>query len=93
MKTQLVFHQKVTNEKGGTVEVKIWELPQTSKDKPHGYRYSLVYILNGTRIIGYDNGERKGDHRHYGNREEPYRFISIERLFEDFYRDIRRCSR
>jgi len=93
MKTQLVFYQKVTDEREGTVEIKIWKLSKTSKDKPHGYRYSLVYILNGIRVIGYDNGEKKGDHRHYGNREEPYIFISIEKLFEDFYRDIRRYSR
>ena len=31
-------------------------------DKPHGYRYSLAYIVDGERVIGYDNGEGKGDH-------------------------------
>ena len=24
-------------------------------DKPHGYKYSLVYIVKGERVIGYDN--------------------------------------
>ena len=92
MKTQLVFHKKITNEKGNTVEIKIWKLPEYPKDKPHGYRYSLVYIINGRRVIGYDNGERKGDHRHYENREEPYQFEGIEKLFEDFYQDIKRFN-
>lgn len=93
MKTELVFHQKVNDEKGGTVEIKIWKLPESSLDKPHRYRYSLVYILNGRRVIGYDNGERKGDHRHYETKEEPYRFENIEKLFEDFYQDIKRFQR
>lgn len=92
MKTQLVFHQKVTGEQGETVEIKIWKLPESTADKPHGYRYSLAYILNGWRVIGYDNGERKGDHKHFKNQEEPYQFESIEKLFHDFYQDIKRLK-
>ena len=82
MKTELVFHQKVTGAKGDTVEIKIWKLPESTSDKPHGYRYSLAYIINGRRVIGYDNGERKGDHRHYQNREEPYQpLINFFKIF------------
>jgi len=50
----------------------------------------MVYIREGKRVLGYDNHEGKGDHRHYGEREEQYRFTSIDKLFEDFYEDIRR---
>jgi len=59
-----------------------------SKDKPHGYKYSLVYIVDDERVIGYDNAEGKGNHRHYRNKEEPYGFVNLRRLVEDFYRDI-----
>jgi hypothetical protein len=89
MKAELVMHQKVTNEDGDTVEIKIWQLTATNADKPHGYRYSFAYIVNGERVIGYDNGEGKRDHRHYRGKEEPYHFESIDRLFDDFYSDIR----
>jgi len=92
MKTELVFHQKVTGEKGDTVEIKIWKLSASTPDKPHGFRYSLAYIFNGRRVIGYDNAERKGDHRHYQNKEEPYQFETIDKLFRDFYRDIKRFN-
>jgi len=44
--------------------MKIWQVP-VSEDKPHGYKYSLVYIVGGERLIGYDNAEGKGDHRHF----------------------------
>lgn len=84
------MHEKINDIDGNTVEIKIWQLPLSSAYKPHGYRYSLAYVVNDRRVIGYDNGEGKGDHRHYGDREEPYRFLNIDRLINDFYEDIRR---
>jgi len=93
MKAILVRHQKVTDERGNTIEVKIWRLPEGKKDKPHGYRYSLSYIADGRRVFGYDNGEGKGDHRHYKGTEKPYLFESIDRLFDDFLEDVRRYEK
>ena len=83
----LVFHEKITDELGNTVEMKIWRVP-TSKDKPHGYKYSLVYIVGGERIIGYDNAEGKGDHRHIMGNESTYRFRGLRRLVRDFEEDM-----
>ena len=90
MRAVLVRHIKVIDELDNTIEIKIWNIPEPTKDKPHGYKYSLVYIVNGKRVIGYDNSEGKGDHRHYGGTEKPYKFKSIDKLFEDFKRDIGR---
>jgi predicted transcriptional regulator len=90
MKALLVRHVKVIDELGNIVEIKIWKLPKPTTDKPHGYKYSLVYIADGERVIGYDNAEGKGDHCHYGKIEKLYEFKNIDKLFEDFYRDIRR---
>ena len=59
-----------------------------TQDKPHGLKYSLVYIEKGKRIIGYDNAEGKGDHRHYLDKEYPYKFTSIDKLIEDFWADL-----
>ena len=84
---RLFLHDKITDEWGNTIEVKLWQVPPTV-DKPHGFKYSLVYIVDGVRVIGYDNGERRGDHRHYGPREEPYIFISPRQLVEDFRHDV-----
>jgi hypothetical protein len=90
MKAQLIEYLKTTDEIGNILEIKIWQLPESTKDKSRGYKYSIVYIVNGERIIGYDNAEGKGDHRHYKGKEEPYNFKDIDTLFEDFYNDIRR---
>ncbi len=91
MKVELIFHEKVVEPDSSIIEVKIWAVAPTT-DRSHGYKYSMAYIKSGKRIVGYDNSEGKGDHRHYGDREEPYRFTGIDKLFEDFYRDVRRVK-
>lgn len=93
MKAQLVRHDKVIDELENIIEVKMWQLPEPTEDKPHGYKYSLVYIVNDERVIGYDNAEGKGDHKHIKGRIEPYRFINLKKLAHDFYRDIERYKR
>lgn len=92
MKTKLIRHDKLTDELGNTVEIKLWKVPPTA-DKPKGYKYSLVYIVKGERVIGYDNSERKGDHRHYGDRQEPYTFTTLRQLAYDFMFDVEKYKR
>lgn len=87
MKARLVRHIKVREDDGGIIEVKVWEVGP-AQDKPHGYKYSLAYIVNGERVIGYDNAEGKGDHRHYRDKTERYSFKSLKKLADDFYGDI-----
>ena len=83
---------KIADEAGNTIEIKMWVVPKTVY-KPYGFKYSLVYIVNNKRILGYDNAEGKGDRRHYKKREEPYLFVSLEKLAEDFYRDVEQIKK
>jgi len=92
MKAKLIKHDKITDEAGNTIEIKMWVVPKTA-NKPYGFKYSLVYIVNNKRILGYDNAEGKGDHRHYKKREEPYLFVSLEKPAEDFYRDVEQIKK
>lgn len=92
MKSKLIRHIKIRENNGNIVEIKMWQVTP-SPDKPHGYKYSLVYIVKGKRVIGYDNGEGKGDHRHYFGKTEPYSFINLRKLAEDFYRDIEKYKK
>jgi predicted transcriptional regulator len=48
----------------------------------------LVYIVNGQRVLGYDNAEGKGHRRHSGALEEAYKFISLKKISADFIKDI-----
>lgn len=43
-----------------------------------------MYVVNGLRIVGFDNERGKGDHCHLDGTEMPYAFTSVEQLIEDF---------
>lgn len=89
MTAELVLHEKITDESGNTIEMKIWRVP-VSSHVPHGMKYSLVYIVNGERVIGYDNAEQRGDHRHIRGVETKYVFRSVRQLVRDFQADVAR---
>lgn len=89
MRAKLVYHVKKYHIDGSFQEIKIWQIPKI-KDKPHGLKYSFAYVSEGERVVGYDNAERKGDHKHYKGREYPYRFQSLKQLWKDFKKDIQR---
>lgn len=86
-----IFHQKAVKDNTIT-EMTLWKVT-VSKDKPHGLKYSLVFVVDGRRVVGYDNGEGKGDHRHHGKREETYAFKDVDGLLKDFLSDISRWKR
>ena len=88
MDAELIEHQKFTLENGAIIDVKIWRLPARAPERPHGLKYSLFYGRPGKRIVGYDNETGKGDHRHFGGVEQPYRFTTFEALLSDFWRDV-----
>jgi hypothetical protein len=81
-----------TLERGTIIQMKVWRLPASTPERPHGLKYSLFYGRPGERIIAYDNEAGKGDHRHYRQVEEPYRFTTLERLIADFEADIAKES-
>jgi Family of unknown function (DUF6516) len=72
---------------GGLVEMKVYDVPRIPTT-PHSFKYSLVYVRNGQRLVGYDNHEHRSDHRHFHTTTTSYRFTSIERLIEDFRHDV-----
>jgi hypothetical protein len=87
MKATLLLHSK--NIKGDeVVEIKIWQVPR-SVDKPHGVKFSVAYIKSGKRVLGYDNAEGKGYHKHYADEEEPYPFVDIWKLLDEFKKELR----
>ncbi|MAF34793.1 hypothetical protein CMO91_03025 [Candidatus Woesearchaeota archaeon] len=50
-----------------------------------GPKFSLVLIDHGKRVVGIDNHENKPPHKHVGARELPYPFITLDKLFTDFW--------
>jgi len=93
MKAKLLFHERFSYVDGSFVEMRIWRVPTPVPPTTHGLKYSLFYGRDGKRLLGYDNERGKGDHKHIGELEMPYRFRSVERLVADFLADIDRVRR
>jgi len=92
MKAKRIFHDKAVLPDGAIVEMTIWQLPKPSSERRHGLKYSLFYGRDGVRIVGYDNERGKGDHKHLGAMETPYKFVSVEKLVADFLADVKRAT-
>lgn len=87
MKAVLVHQFKQVYGKG-RIEGVIWRVPEPVPPSQHAYKYRLVYVVGGTRVVGYDNERGKGDHRHVGDVELPYRFVEVATLLRDFLKDV-----
>lgn len=87
MKAVLIHQFKQAYGKG-RIEGVIWRVPEPVPPTRHGYKYRLVYVENGIRLVGYDNERGKGGHRHVGPEEMPYRFVDMPTLLRDFLKDV-----
>jgi len=90
MKARLIFHEKDKYPDGSLMEAVAWQVPTPVPPTTHGYKYRLVYIRDGRRVVGFDNERGKGDHKHIGDMELPYIFVSIPQLIEDFIAEVRK---
>ena len=88
MRAELVIRDRRIFEDGFLIEIVIWIVPEPVPPTHHGFKYRLFYGQRGNRLVGYDNERGKGDHRHYGDKEEVYEFSTIEKLLEDFESDV-----
>jgi len=89
-RARLILHEKQVNEDGSIIEMKIWSIP-TGSPYSQRVKYSLVYIREGRRLLGYDNAHGR-DHRHYLGESQPYRFTNVQALLRDFRRDLNRIK-
>ena len=84
MPAQRITAIKNINPDGSILEVVIWKVPKPVPPTEHGYKYRAVYVVDGVRIVGFDNERGIGDHCHMDGKELPYSFTSVEQLLEDF---------
>ena len=94
MKGRLILDIKSALEDGRVIQRRVWQLPQSTPDRPYGIKFSLYCGKDGKTIVRYDNESRKGAHRHIGpdEAESAYDFVSLVRLLKDFAQDIENFS-
>lgn len=84
----LLYREKRTHA-GGIIEMVVWRVPEPVPPSGHPFKYRLVFVRDGKRLVGYDNERGKGDHRHLGETELSYTFVDELRLLEDFWQDVK----
>lgn len=89
---ELLYREKRTYV-GGIVEMVVWRVPEPVPPSEHPFKYRLVFVRDGERLVGYDNERGKGDHRHIGKTETPYRFMDENQLLEDFWQDVMEATK
>lgn len=84
MKATLIYRFEQDYDDGAMVRMVIWKVPASVPPSTYSFKYRLVYLEEGERIIGFDNERGKGDHRHAGHSETTYVFVDVATLVNDF---------
>ena len=84
MPAQLIARFKDITPNGDILEVVVWKVPAPVPPTEHGYKYSAVYVVEGVRVVGFDNERGKGEHCHLDGVEVPYHFTDVTQLVDDF---------
>ena len=88
MPAVLLAHAKEARDDGSIVEIIVWELPDPLPSSTHRYKYRLYFGAAGVTRVRYDNERGKGDHRHVNGVEQPFHFVSLSKLLDEFQRDV-----
>jgi hypothetical protein len=88
VKATLLVRDRIVYADQAFAEIVVWQVPQPLQGSSHGYKYRLAFVVRGSCVLRYDNEAGKGDHRHAPAGEGQYRFTSLDKLFDDFERDI-----
>lgn len=90
---KLLHRFKFTYPDGSIEEHVIWSVPRTHR-QPDAIRYRLAYIRTEGEppTVLYDNHHPKGHHKHIGIHQFPYHYVSMEKLIEDFEKDVQKAN-
>ena len=90
MDAVLIAKERTSLSENAFYEIVVWQVPSPVPGSGHGFRYRLALVVRGECVLRYDNERGKGDHRHIGEREEPFEFTTLEALLTAFERDMER---
>lgn len=93
MKATELLRTRIAYSETAFAELVLWRVFQPVAGSAHEFKYRLAYVVEGACVVRYDNETGKGDHRHFGGKENAYAFQTPEKLIADFERDIARWNR
>jgi hypothetical protein len=63
-------------------------LPRPVRGSAHRFKYRLAFVVDEICVRRFDNETGKGDHKHIGEEEVAYTFVSVTQLLADFRDEI-----
>jgi hypothetical protein len=87
---RLLLRQRVPVSEAAFAEMVVWELPRRLRGSAHTYKYRLAFVVEDVCVLRFDNEAGKGDHKHMGETETPYVFVSLTQLLADFRYEVDR---
>jgi uncharacterized protein DUF6516 len=88
MAAELLLRERHVLSESEFVELVVWLVPEAVQGSGHPYKYRLALVSRGICVLRYDNEVGKGDHKHVGASETPYKFVDLELLQTDFWTDV-----
>jgi len=90
MKARVLFDRRVVVSEDAFAELVLWEVPEPLSGSKHHYKYRLAFVAAGVCILRYDNEAGKGDHKRVNGKEAKFRFVSVDKLVADFFKEVKR---
>jgi len=87
MKAQRLLDERVLLGEAALAELRVSRVSAPVSDSLHDLKYSLALIVSGVCVLRYDNETGKGDHKHIGAIDRPYRVTTAAALVADFWHD------
>ncbi|TAN46603.1 MAG: hypothetical protein EPN26_14915 [Rhodospirillales bacterium] len=88
MRARLLMKERFVLAEDRFAEIVVWSVPMPVHGCTHAFKYRLALVVNEVCVLRYDNESGKGDHKHLGETQAAYVFVSLDRLLEDFRRDV-----
>jgi len=92
MKAVKLIHTRIIYSESAFAELVLWRLPKPVIGSSHEFKYRLAYVVRRECVLRYDNESGKGDHKHFGGKENIYAFSTPDQLVADFQEDIERWN-
>jgi hypothetical protein len=92
MKSVELIRTRIAYSESAFAELSLWRLAKPLDGSLHRFKYRLAYVVRGECVLRYDNEAGKGDHRHFGGKENAYVFTTPAQLIVDFQNDIARWN-
>ena len=93
MAAALLLRERLILTETTFVEMVVWRLSRPQPGCTHNFKYRLALVSQRTCVLRYDNETGKGDHKHIGAHERPWRFVDLETLQKNFWADVEKWRR